>query len=332
MYYNLVSDTNGRTLTLIFMDGTTTPVSSDHPNYADIFEAVNDDSIHEDTIRSMVNLLDEVGNRLNGLSERVSVSGNTVLFDGDEIRGPIADHIVRLLREGEDHGWRALVNFLEKIQTNPNEHSRESLYDWISNRNITITQDGDLIAYKGVTVDLDGVSRSVHSGTATVNGVVHQGQIPNPIGAVVEMPRSKVQHDTAIGCSTGLHAGTWEYASRFGQGRTLTVRINPRDVVSVPTDCQAQKIRVSRYEVLSEVSEPHTTTTLAEDDKDSPEMPVECDWCLEEIGDDEEFHVIDGDTFCGSCEDLNDRYENDPYDYDDYVEYSSEGEDFPYGV
>src|SRR5690606_3952200 len=201
MFYNLVRDTNGTTLTLIFSDGDTTPVSTEHPRYDEIFSAVNDDSVSEDEIRQMTNFVATIGDRLTSLSERVSVSGNNLLFDGDQIRSSIADHILRLVREGEDKGWKALVNFLEKIQTNPNEHSRESLYDWIDGRDITITQDGDLIAYKGVKNDENGEPVSIFSGRAIVNGLVHNGNIPNPVGAVIEMPRSEVQHNTAIGCS-----------------------------------------------------------------------------------------------------------------------------------
>ena len=63
------------------------------------------------------------------------------------------------------------------------------------------------------------------------------------------MPRGDVEHDPGVGCHVGLHAGTWDYASSFAQGAVLTVEINPRDVVSVPTDCQDQKMRVCRYTV-----------------------------------------------------------------------------------
>ena len=84
------------------------------------------------------------------------------------------------------------------------------------------------------------------SGRATVNGTTHIGHIPNPPGAVVEMPRTQVNGDRHNGCSTGLHVGTWDYASTFGP-KTLIVSVNPRDVVSVPKDCGYQKLRTCRY-------------------------------------------------------------------------------------
>jgi hypothetical protein len=36
----------------------------------------------------------------------------------------------------------------------------------------------------------------------------------------------------------------------------VKVKINPRDVVSVPRDCDFQKLRTCRYEVLAEIDNP----------------------------------------------------------------------------
>jgi hypothetical protein len=47
--------------------------------------------------------------------------------------------------------------------------------------------------------------------------------------------------------------GSHEYANSFkGSGRMLVVKINPKDVVSVPGDCSHQKLRTCRYEVIAE--------------------------------------------------------------------------------
>lgn len=324
MYYSLAKDSKGTSLTLIFSDGKTHLVSEKHPNFSQVLEAAQDDSVPEEEVMRLANLVALVGDRLTRLSERVSIVGNNVLFDGDPIRSEIADHIVRMVRESDERGWQSLVSFLEKVQTNPNEHSRESLYSWIAGRNFTLTQDGDLIAYKGVKIDEDGVSRSISHGTAMVNGVVHQGAIPNPDGAVVEMPRSEVQHDTAVGCSTGLHAGTWEYASGFAQGRVLTVRINPRDVVSVPTDCEAQKMRVSRYEVLSSVETAYQATTWAGSDHshEDEDYDVEDDYNVcDECGTEE----LESPGYCDYCAAY---LEEEDYDDDDAFEFDYDDDDF----
>lgn len=266
--YSLVRDTHGESLTIVYSDGETSVVPSTHPKFSAVRDLVLDPDtslkdLDEDKIRNMLDIVTSVGSRLKSLSDRVRVSGNKILFDGDILDNTLADHILRLIENDDDNGYRPLVNFLEKVQTNPSERSRESLYSWLKDRSFTITPDGDFLAYKGVKVE-DGVSLSIHSGKAFVNGEVIEGYIPNPVGAVIEMPRSKVQENTSIGCSTGLHAGTWGYASGFSRGRILTVSINPRDVVSVPTDCDAQKLRVSRYVVLNETTESYTQPTYYE--------------------------------------------------------------------
>jgi hypothetical protein len=76
------------------------------------------------------------------------------------------------------------------------------------------------------------------------------------------MQRSAVEHNPARACASGLHVGTWEYASSFGNGVTAVVKVNPRDVVSVPTDCNGQKMRVSRYKVVEYVDEAHNTAVV----------------------------------------------------------------------
>jgi len=75
----------------------------------------------------------------------------------------------------------------------------------------------------------------------------------NRPGNVVEIPRSYVETSREYGCAQGLHVGSFEYAKDFADGALVSVSVNPRDVVSVPSDQDYQKCRVSRYEVLSDV-------------------------------------------------------------------------------
>jgi hypothetical protein len=159
---------------------------------------------------------------------------------------------------------QSFVAFIEKIYSNPSKQSQESLYEFIKRYNISILPDGDFIAYKGVNAD--GTSRT--AGYGIVDGVVFEkANLQNNVGSVVEIPRSKVNADTSVGCSTGLHAGSYEYASSFARGLLLTVKINPRDVVSVPDHESYQKIRVSRYIVLdtTEVQLPEVFVDFDED-------------------------------------------------------------------
>jgi hypothetical protein len=140
---------------------------------------------------------------------------------------------------------------MENVMANPQVESREQFYRWIDNHDFPIDDNGNIVAFKGVRKDGKGGYTSISSGTAFVNGVENNGYIPNALGDIVTMPRSEVEFNPRVACHKGLHAGTWKYAKDFSQGAVMHVRINPRDVVSVPNDSSSQKVRVCRYEVIS---------------------------------------------------------------------------------
>lgn len=68
------------------------------------------------------------------------------------------------------------------------------------------------------------------------------------LGVPVEMPREKCDPDINVGCSYGLHVGSFDYVSRFGRGMDsiLAVLVNPRDIVALPKHDNS-KIRTCRY-------------------------------------------------------------------------------------
>jgi hypothetical protein len=244
MQYTITeSATAGRSATILYGDFTPIAVPGTHPKYDEILAALLTNAA-EDVVRALVDATKPL-REFAALSERVSIRGRKLYFDGDRIKGTVTKHIVRMVRSGDERVG-SLVAFLEKVSTNPSAESRDALYRWLMDRDFTITRGGDFVAYKGVTRE----GLSIHSGRAWVDGVEIVGQIPNKVGAVVTMPRLRVDDNREVGCSQGLHAGTWGYARGFAQGMTLTVRINPRDVVSVPDDCEFQKLRVCRYVVI----------------------------------------------------------------------------------
>jgi hypothetical protein len=185
------------------------------------------------------------------------VRNGKVYFDGDPQDDALAEHLCRCLK-GAVEDYMPVIKFLEKLKTNPNEHSREQLWPWLKKLNFSITTEGDILGYKGFRTKYDGTLTSRNKGTAIVDGEEVTGVIPYPIGGTVEMPRSDVQHDPSVGCSTGLHVGTFAYAKDFaGRDPLGAVIVNPRDVVSVPTEHNEAKMRCSRLKVLAKVSEPY---------------------------------------------------------------------------
>jgi hypothetical protein len=246
MYYRYTED-NGRASLVIHGPGLSAVVPGSHARFAELAGYLRSRTDHD--LRRVRELLDTGGAlaaELRLLSERVTFDGSSLRFDGDVIDTSLSRHIVRMIRDG-DHGYQRWVRFLENLAANPSGKSRRHLYTWLSGRDFAITPDGCLLGYKGVLAD--GRNSSVHAGAAAVNGTAHHGHIPNPVGAIVEMPRSQVSGDRGAGCAAGLHVGTHHYASTFGQ-RMLLVSVNPRDVVSVPRDCEYHKLRCCRYTVL----------------------------------------------------------------------------------
>ena len=262
LMYKIFSSANeGSGATVIFSDGTIQQIAQDNANYGRVVGILTSTPVDEIDEAALLELLIpalSVGKNLNRLSERVAFDGSNILFDGDVVADAIAEHILRIVKEGGNpDSYKALVAFMEKLYTNPSESSRNSLYDFIVRHNITIDPDGDFYAYKGVKADLG----SVWEGFGIVDGVSMNGSLPNKPGSILEIPRSKVNADNAIGCGTGLHAGTYAYAEGWARGVLLLVKINPRDVVSVPSCSSYQKLRTCRYKVISQTTQQTKATT-----------------------------------------------------------------------
>jgi hypothetical protein len=250
--FNIALDDQGDgVITVVKRDGGIVTIDQTHVNFTRIMDAlVRDDEVEH--------LLD-VEAAVTRIDDRVEIVGGDLHFDGNPVHNTLTSTILRYTREGRD--TTNLVRFMERLEANPSRHSRSQLFNWTQATNMTIDEEGYIVGYKGVTYrdddddyadDLpfeDYPYCSLTSGTAAVDGVEIKGRTPVGIGAVVEMPRSEVEDDPGVGCSYGLHVGNHDYASSFGQV-LLEVRFDPADVVSVPSDCQHQKLRCSRYEVV----------------------------------------------------------------------------------
>jgi hypothetical protein len=100
-----------------------------------------------------------------------------------------------------------------------------------------ITAEGNFLAYKGVNTDFKDN---------------YSGNFDNSVGQTLTMRRSGVCDDARHGCSSGFHAGSYDYAKGYAYngGNLMVVEINPADVVSVPYDCECQKLRTAEYKVV----------------------------------------------------------------------------------
>jgi hypothetical protein len=162
--------------------------------------------------------------------------GNLYVF-GDPVHSTLATRVISFLEHGLD--CVHLFKFILKLNLNPSKRAVDELYTFLEHRALPITDNGNFLAYKAVRADYTDK---------------HTGKFLNTVDAVLEMPRNKVDDDKNVGCSYGFHAGTVEYAKDFmnRDGHLMIVEINPADVVSIPTDCQFQKLRTSKYKVVGE--------------------------------------------------------------------------------
>lgn len=248
-FYNLTSDAEFQGATVIFPDGTTLTIGADNPNFTKVRDGLLDGSLSDDELLNLIAPFEAIYKTLTKLSERIARKGSKLLFDGDVIKNALTDHIIKIMNEGGDEvAWKAYVAFMEKLYTNPSEASREHLFHFIEKHGLLVTPDGDAVFYKSTNTD----GTSTYAGYGVVNGVEYENdRLPNSVGAVVEIPRSMVDDNRAEACSVGLHVGAHRYAKTYSQ-RMWTVIVNPRDVVSVPSDSNDEKIRVARYVVAEE--------------------------------------------------------------------------------
>jgi hypothetical protein len=70
------------------------------------------------------------------------------------------------------------------------------------------------------------------------------------------MARNSVNDNPEETCSHGLHVCSEGY-TKFGD-RLMLVAVNPADVVSVPIDYNASKMRTCRYTVFQEIEQPES--------------------------------------------------------------------------
>ena len=173
--------------------------------------------------------------------EQIEVKDGSVFVDGDVIQSVVADRIINFLADGVD--CLPIFKFITRLQLNPSKRAVDELYTFLEHKHLPLTETGTFLAYKAVRNDFTDK---------------HTGKFFNGVGEVLSMPRNKVDDDKNVGCSYGFHAGTLRYASEFacGSDKMVLVEIDPADVVSIPTDCQFQKLRTARYKVVAEYERP----------------------------------------------------------------------------
>lgn len=267
-------------------------VFANHPRFSDAFEAYRTNDAE-----GFINIADPTAyiKSLYAKYESIEVRDGSVFVDGVTINNLVAEHILDFLSKGLD--CFPIFKFVIKLQNNPSKRAVDEAYTWLANRSFGITDTGNVLGYKAVRNNfLD----------------IYSGTFDNNVGQVHSMPRNTVDDNKENGCSYGFHVGTQDYATGFCPqgGHIMAVEFDPADIVSVPSDCNYQKLRVCRYMVVEElegIMDDIYKSRLASsndslfdswDDEDCTDDNTYCDYCSEVS----ESVCEDCECCCGCCE------------------------------
>jgi hypothetical protein len=172
-----------------------------------------------------------------------------------------------------------MLNFLKNLFANPAVHAINELYEFLEKNGLPITEDGCFLAYKKVREDyLDCYSQS----------------ISNKVGEKPSMDRDTCDPIRTNHCSTGYHFCGLSYLTCFNGERVMVVKINPKDVTSIPNDYNFAKGRCCAYEVVDEYGGTDVqryeafSTSVAPDEFEEEERDESADECCTCSSDQEE--------------------------------------------
>ena len=293
----------------VFIEGKQYTINASNPAFPNALKAYKEsdwqglvDSIHP------ANKL----HRLYFQYENIEVKDGNVYIDGDAVTSIVAERVLNALAGDVDAVH--IFKFMTRLQLNPSKRAVDELYTFLEHKNLPITDSGTFLAYKAVRSDYSDK---------------HTGTFFNTVGSVLTMPRNKVDDDKNAPCSYGFHAGTLEYASDFANhyDKMVVVEIDPADVVSIPTDCNFQKLRTCRYKVVAEYEKPLVEDKYTSNFETENDVYVEGKWQPRTY----EMLTVDGNTYKLHTVDEEEYYlnETDSCDYceSDYCECESEDDE-----
>ena len=283
-------------------DGKVHNIVSSHKKWDEIIEAIKklQSSIREeaeglfenaygspeDCHAELAALVDETSGIISAGAGQVTVMNGVVYYGDEAVRTPLTNRIIQGLSEGFD--MTAYMLFLDNSMENPSKRSVDEMYTFMERNNMGITSDGYILGYKKVNEDFTDI---------------YTGKMDNSPGSVVEMRRNMVDDNSYQTCSKGLHFCSMSYLPNYGTARgnkIVIVKVNPRDIVSVPQDYNHAKVRCCRYEVVSEYTGSDTEDLLGS----------KAVWFDSDFDESEDFYESDD-------YDMDDTFDIDDGSYDD---------------
>ncbi len=218
----------------VYLDGEQQTIDESHPNFDAVVLAVAEQDVDE--IRALINISLAITRWGNGF---ITVIDGEVFYRDEPVNNVITSRILELMSAGFEPS--SLAAFLANVMENPSYTAVQELYLFLEHNDIVITEDGHFLAYKRVRNNYTDL---------------HSGRFDNSVGASPSMPRNEVDDNRNATCSRGLHFCAKHYLPSFGgygHNRVVVVKVNPSDVVSIPSDYNNAKGRTWTYEVVGEV-------------------------------------------------------------------------------
>lgn len=230
-----LSFTLGRSAITIFLDGEIHTIAQSHANFAPLVTELRKDPEVRDleVVRPLLSIRKWIEALTFG---DVTIDGDKVSYKGEVIGGYLAIRMLEVLQQGI--GIEPWANFMNNLMKNPSADARKELYEWLEKAKMPLTPDGHFIAFKKVREDYTDC---------------HTRMFDNSVGSILEMDRAICDPNRNQTCSTGFHFCSVEYLRNFTGERVMAVKINPRDVTSIPKDYNTSKGRCCRYEVIAEL-------------------------------------------------------------------------------
>jgi hypothetical protein len=231
---------------MVFCNGVPLLFGKNHPNFNKVKKGL--DSLSEGEITTLHNIKQSIQTFANG---KIKLIDGEFYFDKEKVNNSLTKRIIKMMNDEFD--VEPMIKFLTNLLTNPSKRAIDELYLFLEQNNLPITSDGYFLAYKKVTSDFKDI---------------YTNSIDNSIGSKPKMKRSFVEDDRETTCSTGLHFASLEYLPNYGTSnksdyKVIVIKINPRDVVSIPKDYNNAKGRCCQYEVLMEHIGGQTVDTLS---------------------------------------------------------------------
>jgi hypothetical protein len=224
---------------ILMKDGHTHVINDEHPNYNAVREAMKLKNYDE------VEKLMDVGKTLTTYAKgKVRIENGAVYYEDLEIKNSVVTRIFAMQNEGFDVD--PMLAFLENLMANPSRTAVDELYLFLEATALPITEDGHFLAYKKVNDNYKDF---------------YSGKFDHKIGTVLEVPRNSVDDNRNNTCSQGLHFCSLSYLPYYhgGRGRVMILKINPADVVTIPSDYKNAKGRAFKYTVFGEHTGGETT-------------------------------------------------------------------------